>query len=160
VAAELVRLAPAAPAIADVTAEMTAAERAGLYASTKHLFVTTRIVVVDLLTRRIPPRQVAGLLVMNAHRSTDQSGEGFAVRCCVSFSSSLCQHPAQSFDSCQCRQDHQTSQVVNVAPSLAVNVRVYAKLTSIGRRSGCCAARTRRRLCVASPTSRASRAGA
>ena len=79
-AAELARLDPTAPLIADVTAEMTAAERTALYTSTKHLFITTRIVVVDLLTRRIPCNQVAGLLVMNAHRATDQSGEGFAVR--------------------------------------------------------------------------------
>lgn len=80
VASELVRLRPRAAAVADVTAEMTAAERAALYASTKHLFVTTRIVVVDMLTQRLPPHRIAGMLVMNAHRASDASGEGFAVR--------------------------------------------------------------------------------
>jgi DNA excision repair protein ERCC-4 len=80
VSAELQRLAPAASAPADVTADMTATERLSLYASASHLFVTTRIVVVDLLTRRLPAHNIAGLLVMNAHRATDQSGEGFAVR--------------------------------------------------------------------------------
>ena len=78
--AHLRRLDEGAPAIADVSAEMTAAERVGLYGSASHLMITTRIVVVDLLTGRLKPSQVAGLLVLNAHRATEQSGEGFAVR--------------------------------------------------------------------------------
>jgi hypothetical protein len=43
-------------------------------------FVTTRILVVDILSGRLPGRWVAGVLVVNAHRVTDTSGEGFAVR--------------------------------------------------------------------------------
>jgi ERCC4-related helicase len=78
--AELDRLCTKAPAIANVTAEMTVPERVALYQSVKHLYVTTRIIVVDLLTERIPPHQVAGLLILNGHRVTEQSGEGFAVR--------------------------------------------------------------------------------
>lgn len=42
--------------------------------------MTTRILVVDILSGRLPGRWVAGVLVVNAHRVTDTSGEGFAVR--------------------------------------------------------------------------------
>lgn len=55
-----------------------------LYSAAASLFVTTRILTVDLLTERLrtngDDQQVAGLIVLNAHRATDDSGEGFAVR--------------------------------------------------------------------------------
>ena len=94
--------APAPPA--DVTADMSIAERLALYAAGGCLFVTTRILVVDLLTERLPPGAItgaarrgaqaraelltararlplrAGLLIANAHRVTDTCGEAFAVR--------------------------------------------------------------------------------
>jgi DNA excision repair protein ERCC-4 len=44
------------------------------------MFVTTRILVVDLLSGRLSPNDVAGIYVLNAHRVTDSSGEGFVVR--------------------------------------------------------------------------------
>jgi hypothetical protein len=59
---------------------MIATDRITLFNSSKYLFITTRIIVVDILTRRLPPKQVAGLIILNAHRATEQSGEGFAVR--------------------------------------------------------------------------------
>ncbi|EFN55307.1 hypothetical protein CHLNCDRAFT_134272 [Chlorella variabilis] len=64
----------------EVRAEVAAAERQALYASRSCLFVTTRILVVDQLSGRISGGQVAGMVVLNAHRVTDSSGEGFAVR--------------------------------------------------------------------------------
>lgn len=75
-----VRSLTAAEAPADVTNEVPAAERLELYYSRATLFVTTRILVVDLLASRIRPRDIAGILVLNAHRVTDTSGEAFAVR--------------------------------------------------------------------------------
>ena len=42
--------------------------------------MTTRILVVDLLSGRLNGRQVSGMLVLNAHRVAENSGEGFAVR--------------------------------------------------------------------------------
>ena len=36
--------------------------------------------MVDLLSDRLSGRHVAGVVVLNAHRVTDTSGEGFAVR--------------------------------------------------------------------------------
>lgn len=59
---------------------MVAPERIHLYSTAPNLFITTRILAVDLLTARLQHSQVAGILVLNAHRASDDSGEGFAVR--------------------------------------------------------------------------------
>jgi hypothetical protein len=64
----------------EVNNEVSAPDREELYRTQACLFVTTRILVVDMLNNRIQPRQIAGILVVNAHRVTDTSGEGFAVR--------------------------------------------------------------------------------
>lgn len=64
----------------EVTAELPTAERLRQYASQSCLFVTTRILVVDLLSGRLDPSAVSGILVLNAHRVTESSGEGFVVR--------------------------------------------------------------------------------
>ena len=64
----------------DVTNEVSAAGRIDLYRSKPCLFVTTRILVVDMLNARIQGQHIAGRVVMNAHRVTDASGEAFAVR--------------------------------------------------------------------------------
>jgi len=65
---------------ADISAEMSVCERLARYAHGGCLFVTTRILVVDLLTQRLPASAVSGVLVCNAHRVTDTTGEAFAVR--------------------------------------------------------------------------------
>eukprot|EP00892_Ulva_mutabilis_P008481 jgi/Ulvmu1/6004/UM026_0130.1 len=84
IAAELKRLYPEAPPVSDVTAQQNAPERMELYSAATSLFVTTRILTVDLLTERLrtsgDDQQIAGLIILNAHRATDDSGEGFAVR--------------------------------------------------------------------------------
>ena len=64
----------------DVTNEITAAGRVELYRGKACLFVTTRILVVDMLNSRVLPNQIAGMIIMNAHRVTETSGEGFAAR--------------------------------------------------------------------------------
>ena len=64
----------------DVTNEITAAGRIELYRGRACLFVTTRILVVDMLNSRVMPKQIAGMIIMNAHRVTENSGEGFAAR--------------------------------------------------------------------------------
>jgi ERCC4-related helicase len=58
----------------EVTAEVAAAERAALYATRPCLFVTTRILVVDQLSGRISGDQIAGMLVLNAHRWVRRRG--------------------------------------------------------------------------------------
>jgi DNA excision repair protein ERCC-4 len=80
IASELRRLAPSASPISDVTATMFAPERIHLYSTAPILFITTRILAVDLLTARLQHSKVAGIIVLNAHRASDDSGEGFAVR--------------------------------------------------------------------------------
>lgn len=65
---------------AEVTADIATAERLRLYNSCSCMFVTTRILVVDLLSGRLSPGDIAGIYVLNAHRVTDSSGEGFVVR--------------------------------------------------------------------------------
>lgn len=64
----------------DVTNEVSAAGRIDLYRSKPCLFVTTRILVVDMLNARIQGQHIAGMVIMNSHRVTDASGEAFAVR--------------------------------------------------------------------------------
>lgn len=89
------------PAAAVVTAETPAASRASLYATAGVIFISTRILVVDFLTGRVGgaggttvnqsstfssstnqpqplPAELAGLLVLNAHRSTPKSADAFA----------------------------------------------------------------------------------
>ena len=72
------RRTPEAPY--EITNETPSAARIELYQTKGCLFVTTRILVVDFLNARLRSSQVAGIIVMNAHRVTDTSGEGFAVR--------------------------------------------------------------------------------
>lgn len=68
------------PAIAALSADTPAALRAHLYATAGVVFATTRILCVDLLSGVAAGPDVAGLLVLRAHRATAESGEGFAAR--------------------------------------------------------------------------------
>ena len=54
-----------------VTADVATSERIRLYGSSSCVFVTTRILVVDLLSGRLNPADVSGLIVMNAHHVTE-----------------------------------------------------------------------------------------
>ncbi|KAL6779933.1 XPF1 [Auxenochlorella protothecoides x Auxenochlorella symbiontica] len=68
------------PTVPEITAQVPAAERGALYAAAPCLFVTTRILVVDFLGGRLAGRDLAGLLILNAHRVSDACGEAFAAR--------------------------------------------------------------------------------
>jgi DNA excision repair protein ERCC-4 len=63
-----------------VTADVPTAERLRLYECSSCLCVTTRILVVDILSGRLDPNQVSGLIIMNAHNVSESSGEGFVVK--------------------------------------------------------------------------------
>lgn len=63
-----------------VTADVPTAERLRLYGSSSCLFVTTRILVVDLLSGRLKTDAISGLMVLNAHHVSETSGEGFVVQ--------------------------------------------------------------------------------
>lgn len=58
----------------------TVAERVETYLKGGCFFVTSRILVVDMLTDRVPIDLVSGLLVYNAHRVIDSCQETFILR--------------------------------------------------------------------------------
>lgn len=64
-----------------MTNEVPAAERQALYSTASCLFVTTRILVVDQLSGRIDADQIAGMVVLNAHRWGRMKGSGVGGRC-------------------------------------------------------------------------------
>lgn len=80
VAAGVAAGAVPSPTVPEITAQVPAAERGVLYAAAPCLFVTTRILVVDFLGGRLAGRDLAGLLILNAHRVSDACGEAFAAR--------------------------------------------------------------------------------
>ncbi|GFP96491.1 DNA repair endonuclease uvh1 [Phtheirospermum japonicum] len=63
-----------------ITAELAAHHRLSLYTSGGIFFITARILIVDLLTQRLPTTSVAGIILLNAHSLTDTSTEAFIVR--------------------------------------------------------------------------------
>eukprot|EP00884_Botryococcus_braunii_P016200 jgi/Botrbrau1/3263/Bobra.174_1s0034.1 len=65
---------------ADITADTPTVQRSEMCRIEAAVFVTTRILVVDMLSACLQPHQVAGVIVLNAHKVTDTSGEGFALR--------------------------------------------------------------------------------
>ena len=69
------------PRAAIVTADTPAPQRAALYAAAAVAFVTTRILVVDLLNGVVSGADVGGVLVLAAHRcASPDCGEAFAAR--------------------------------------------------------------------------------
>ena len=76
----LKRLAPDTPFPPEITADFAGVDRRKAYDAGGPMFVTTRIAAVDILSERLPPARVAGLVVGNAHRVTDFSGEAFVAR--------------------------------------------------------------------------------
>ncbi|ORZ05671.1 DNA repair protein [Lobosporangium transversale] len=63
-----------------ITSEQSLAERNDLYRYGGIMAVTSRILVMDLLTARIPIHLITGILVANAHRVTATSTEAFILR--------------------------------------------------------------------------------
>ena len=63
-----------------VDANVSQAERIRLYRRGGCIFITSRILVVDLLMRRVDPELVSGLLVLDAHRVSESTTTGFVIR--------------------------------------------------------------------------------
>ncbi|XP_010919790.1 DNA repair endonuclease UVH1 isoform X1 [Elaeis guineensis] len=76
------------PLPSDIPGDLPSHHRTALYSSGAALFVTPRILIADLLTSRVPPSAVAGLLILNAHRLSDTSTEAFIARILRSLSRS------------------------------------------------------------------------
>lgn len=60
--------------------EVNAAERADLYLLGGCYFITSRILIVDLLDNKLDASKITGLLIYNAHRISESSIESFIVR--------------------------------------------------------------------------------
>ncbi|XP_070845942.1 DNA repair endonuclease XPF [Chaetodon trifascialis] len=63
-----------------VTSDIQSAERYNVYTEGGVLFVTSRILVVDFLTDRIPAHLISGILVYRAHKIIESCQEAFILR--------------------------------------------------------------------------------
>nr|XP_046234065.1 DNA repair endonuclease XPF [Scatophagus argus] len=63
-----------------VTSDVQSTERYNVYTEGGVLFVTTRILVVDFLTDRIPAHLISGILVYRAHKIIESCQEAFILR--------------------------------------------------------------------------------
>ncbi|XP_031699109.1 DNA repair endonuclease XPF isoform X1 [Anarrhichthys ocellatus] len=63
-----------------VTSDVNSAERYNVYTEGGVLFVTSRILVVDFLTDRIPAHLISGILVYRAHKIIESFQESFILR--------------------------------------------------------------------------------
>ncbi|KAJ8363860.1 hypothetical protein SKAU_G00126910 [Synaphobranchus kaupii] len=63
-----------------VTSEVQSSERNRVYTQGGVLFVTSRILVVDFLTDRIPAHLITGILVYRAHKIIESCQEAFILR--------------------------------------------------------------------------------
>ncbi|KAE8284467.1 DNA repair endonuclease XPF [Larimichthys crocea] len=63
-----------------VTSDVQSAERYNVYTQGGVLFVTSRILVVDFLTDRIPAHLISGILVYRAHKIIESCQEAFILR--------------------------------------------------------------------------------
>ncbi|CAL1528126.1 unnamed protein product [Lymnaea stagnalis] len=63
-----------------VTNEISATERQSIYVQGGVLFITSRILVVDLLTDRVPIDHVTGVIVYRAHKIIESCQEAFILR--------------------------------------------------------------------------------
>lgn len=66
--------------IQDIHHDLTAKQRAQLYMSGGIVSVTSRILVVDMLSRRIPTHLLTGMVVLRAERVVPTSLEAFIIR--------------------------------------------------------------------------------
>ncbi|XP_074344666.1 DNA repair endonuclease UVH1 isoform X1 [Apium graveolens] len=78
-----------APKISEISFELPAHHRTSLYTSGNVLFVTSRILIVDLLSNRVRIDSIAGLIILNVHNVSETSTEAFIVRIMRSGNSKL-----------------------------------------------------------------------
>jgi len=64
----------------NITSDISTSERELVYMEGGVLFITTRILVVDLLMERIPAHLITGILMYRAHRLMDSCQESFILR--------------------------------------------------------------------------------
>ncbi|XP_074597601.1 DNA repair endonuclease XPF mei-9 [Brevipalpus obovatus] len=64
----------------NITSDFSISERMKLYLAGGILFVTTRIMVVDMLLERVPFDLITGIMVFKAHKIVDECQEAFIMR--------------------------------------------------------------------------------
>ncbi len=64
----------------EINNESTSSERMQFYANGGAFFVTSRILIVDMLNERVPLTKVAGVVVNDVHRLSESCAEAFIVR--------------------------------------------------------------------------------
>ncbi|KAJ0779080.1 putative ERCC4 domain, RuvA domain 2, restriction endonuclease type II [Helianthus annuus] len=64
----------------EITSDLPVHHRLSLYTSGQASFITSRILIVDLLTHRLPVSAVAGIVLLNAHLLSETCTEAFIVR--------------------------------------------------------------------------------
>ncbi|KAL5750805.1 hypothetical protein ACOSP7_025408 [Xanthoceras sorbifolium] len=64
----------------EITADLPASHRHSLYSSGLVFFITSRILIVDLLNNKIPTSNLAGIVILNTHALSDSSTETFICR--------------------------------------------------------------------------------
>ncbi|KAF5729652.1 DNA repair endonuclease UVH1 isoform X2 [Tripterygium wilfordii] len=76
--------------IPEISADLPHHHRLSLYSSANVCFVTSRILIVDLLTQRIPTSKIGGLVILHAHSLTETATEAFIARILKSFNRNVC----------------------------------------------------------------------
>ncbi|XP_068669704.1 DNA repair endonuclease UVH1-like [Aristolochia californica] len=69
---------PDAPS--EIAGDSPSHHRLSLYSSGQIFFITPRILIVDLLTSKIPTSRIAGIIILNAHKLSETCTEAFIVR--------------------------------------------------------------------------------
>ncbi|KAK4843496.1 hypothetical protein QYF36_008846 [Acer negundo] len=64
----------------EITADLPSSQRHSLYSSGLVFFITSRILIVDLLNNRIPTSNLAGIVILNTHSLSDSSTDTFICR--------------------------------------------------------------------------------
>ncbi|KAL9663439.1 hypothetical protein QQ045_018825 [Rhodiola kirilowii] len=75
---------------AEITSELPNQNRYSLYSSGGVFFITSRILIVDLLTSKLPTSLLAGVVILNAHSLTETCTEAFIVRIVRSLNKNVC----------------------------------------------------------------------
>ncbi|MCL7022586.1 hypothetical protein MKW94_013024 [Papaver nudicaule] len=64
----------------EITSELSQTHRHSLYTSSSAFFITSRILIVDLLNDKVPTSLIAGIIILNAHNLNETCTESFIVR--------------------------------------------------------------------------------
>ncbi|KAF3793006.1 DNA repair endonuclease [Nymphaea thermarum] len=84
---ELILNSPS-PNFAEIAFDSSSQHRRELYSEGGIFFITTRVLIVDMLNSRAPMSRVAGIVILNAHKLTETCTEAFIVRVYRSFNRS------------------------------------------------------------------------